>query len=139
MVNVEMVTLSQELSAVSEASGDIRENVDYNALMEKQAILKLAISRLDEELKKADVLDVSKINADSVNVGTKVELQDLETSKVLSFTILGPWDADFEKGILSYRSPIAKAMIGKKIGEEVSFNIDDELRKFKILSIAKYI
>ncbi|HON15566.1 MAG TPA: transcription elongation factor GreA [Spirochaetota bacterium] len=139
MVNVEMVTLSQELSAVSEASGDIRENVDYNALMEKQAILKLAISRLDEELKKADVLDVSKINADSVNVGTKVELQDLETSKVLSFTILGPWDADFEKGILSYRSPIAKAMMGKKAGEEVSFKIDDEMRRFRIVTIEKYV
>jgi len=139
MVNVEMVNLSKELSAVSEASGDIRENVDYNALMEKQGVLKLAISRLDDEMKRADVLDVSKISIESVNIGTRVNLEDVETGKAWSYTILGPWDADFEQGILSYRSPIAKAMMGKKTGENVSLKIDDEDRKFRIVSIEKYI
>jgi len=138
MVNVEMVSLTKELSAVSEASGDIRENVDYNALMEKQTVLKLAISRLDDEMKRADVLDLSKVNTESVNIGTRVNLEDADSGKASSYTILGPWDADFEQGILSYRSPIAKAMMGKKNGENVSLKIDDEERKFKIVSIEKY-
>jgi transcription elongation factor GreA len=139
MVNVEMVSLSRELSAVSEASGDIRENVDYNALMEKQGVLKLAISRLDDDMKRADVLDVSKIGTESVSIGTRVNLEDVETGKAWNYTVLGPWDADFEKGILSYRSPIAKAMMGKKTGENVSLKIDDEDRNFRIVSIEKYI
>ncbi len=139
MVNVEMVSLSKELSAVSEASGDIRENVDYNTLMEKQSILKLAISRLDDDMKKADVLDPSKINTESVDIGTRVTLADADGKENGRYTILGPWDADFEKGILSYRSPIAKALLGKKAGEEVSFKIDDEAKSFKIMSIEKYI
>ncbi|HPJ34771.1 MAG TPA: transcription elongation factor GreA [Spirochaetota bacterium] len=138
MVNVEMVSLTKELSAVSEASGDIRENVDYNALMEKQTVLKLAISRLDDEMKRADVLDLSKVSTESVNIGTRVNLEDADSGKASSYTILGPWDADFEQGILSYRSPIAKAMMGKKNGENVSLKIDDEERKFKIVSIEKY-
>jgi len=85
------------------------------------------------------VLDVSKISIESVNIGTRVNLEDVETGKAWSYTILGPWDADFEKGILSYRSPIAKAMMGKKTGENVSLKIDDEDRKFRIVRIEKYI
>lgn len=139
LVNVEMVSLSKELSAVSEASGDIRENVDYNTLMEKQSILKLTISRLDDEMKKADILDPAKINTESVNIGTKVMLSDTDGTVSVSYSILGPWDADFEKGILSYRSPIAKAMLGKKAGDQVSFRIDDQEKSFKIESIEKYV
>lgn len=139
MVNVEMVSLSKELSAVSEASGDIRENVDYNTLMEKQNVLKLTISRLDDEMKKADVLDPAKINTESVNIGARVILADSDGKESGTYTILGPWDADFEKGVLSYRSPIAKAMLGKKSGDDVSFKIDDEEKNFKIRSIEKYV
>ncbi len=139
MVNVEMVSLSKELAAVSEASGDIRENVDYNTLMDKQSVLKLAISRIDDDMKKADILDPAKISTECVNIGTRVKLADTNGVESGNYAILGPWDADFEKGILSYRSPIAKAMLGKKTGEDVSFRIDDQEKSFKIVSIEKYI
>jgi len=139
MVKVEMVHLSKDLAAVSEASGDIRENVEYNALMEKQTILKLAISKLDDELKRADVLAVEKINTDSVSIGTGVVLEDVAKGEKVQYTILGPWDADFEKMILSYRSPIAKAMLGKKSGESVKLRIDDEEKEFKIAGITRYM
>ncbi|MCL2155438.1 MAG: GreA/GreB family elongation factor [Leptospirales bacterium] len=136
MRNVEMASLSNELSNVANASSDIRENVDYNTLMEKQTVLQLAISRIDEEMKKADILDPEKINTDCVNIGTKVLLSGDERSS--AYTILGPWDADFEKGVLSYRSPIAKAILGKKLGDDVTFRIDDKVQSFKIMSIERY-
>ena len=139
MVKVEMVNLSRDLAAVSEASGDIRENVEYNALMEKQSILKLAISRLDEELKMADVLAVDKISTDSVGIGTKIMLENAEKGDNIQYTILGPWDADFEQQILSYRSPIAKAMLGKKKGDTVKLSIDDEEKDFVIKEILRYL
>jgi len=138
MVKVDMVNLSKELSNVSEVSGDIRENVEYNALMEKQAILKLAISRLEDEMKRADVLDPGNISIDKVNIGTRVELKNSGSGELSYYTILGPWDADFEQQVLSYRSPIAKAMLGKNVGEEVSLNIDDGEFKFTIEKIDKY-
>ncbi len=139
MVNEDMVSLSRELADVSEASGDIRENVEYNALMEKQTILKLAISRLDDEMKRAEVLDVDRINTDSVKIGTKAVFENTETGVTSHYIILGPWDADFENQILSYRSPIAKAMLGKKIGDEVLIRTDDQDEKFKIVNIEKYV
>ena len=138
MVNVEMATLTRELSDVSEASGDIRENVDYNALLEKQTVLKLAISRLDDEMKRADVLDFDKINSEVAGIGTRVVLESSGSGAETTYTILGPWDADFEKGILSYRSPIAKAIMGKKRGDDVVINIDDEEKTFKLVNIERY-
>ena len=139
MVKVEMINLSKELAEVSEASGDIRENVEYNALMEKQTILKLAISRLDEELKSADILAVDKISTESVDIGTKVTIEDAKKGELIEYTILGPWDADFEQKILSYRSPIAKAMLGKKIGDPIKLSIDDEKKEFTIKNISRYM
>jgi transcription elongation factor GreA len=121
MVNFEMARLSKDLSAASDVSTDMRENVDYNALMEKQAILKQAISRLDADLKKAKILDLSQISIDAVAVGTKVLLSSPSGEK-RSYSILGPWDADFENSILSYRSPIAKALMKKKVGEKVKMH-----------------
>ncbi|MCL1834064.1 MAG: GreA/GreB family elongation factor [Leptospirales bacterium] len=137
MGHVVKTELSNELSGVADASSDIRENVDYNTLLEKQSVLQLAISRLEEEMKRADILDPEKINTDCVNIGTKVLLSGQDSSS--SYTILGPWDADFEKGILSYRSPIAKAILGKRVGDDVSFRIDDKEQSFKIMSIERYI
>ena len=96
MVNVEMSTLSRELADVADASGDIRENVDYNALLEKQTVLKLAISRLEDEMKRADVIDIEKINADVAGVGTKVVLENTAGGAVLTYSIW-PLGRGFEK------------------------------------------
>lgn len=117
MVNSEMARLSRDLSAASDVSTDMRENVDYTALMEKQVILKQAITRLDADLKKAKIIDFAQVATDQVSVGTKVKLSSAGGDRV--YSILGPWDADFENGILSYRSPIARALLRKKAGEDV--------------------
>jgi len=137
MTSVEMTQLSKELAKVSEVTGDPRENVEYNTLLEKQAILKMAISKLDEEIKKATILDPNKINTDSVSVGTKVSFVNNSTNELRVYTILGPWDADFEKKILSYRSPIAGAILNKKPGEEFILNVDDAEETFTIKSVEK--
>jgi transcription elongation factor GreA len=88
-------------------------------------------------MKKADILDLEKINTDCVNIGTRVLLSGNEGDN--SYTILGPWDAAFEKGILSYRSPIAKAILGKRVGDDVGLRIDDKEQNFKIVSIERYV
>ena len=138
LVNVEMVSISKELAKVSETTGDMRENVEYNALMEKQTTLELTISKLDDKIKKARVIQFNDIVTDSVNVGTRVFLEGLDSGERNEFTILGPWDADFEKKVLSYRSPIAKALLGKKPGGIVSLKLRDEESKHSIKKIEKY-
>jgi transcription elongation factor GreA len=134
LVNVEMARLQKDLSATSDVSSDVRENVEYNSLMEKQGVLKQAIARLDAELKRAKILDFSLIDDSIVSVGTKVDVESSSGDK-LSYRILGPWDADYENGILSYRSPLARSLMKKKAGDEVK--VQDGGVTYKIKSIEK--
>jgi transcription elongation factor GreA len=136
MVNVEMTRLQKDLSENADATADMRENVDYNSLMEKQGILKQAIARLDAELKKARIIDFSQVDISSVNVGTLVTVES-SSGERLSYRILGPWDADYENGILSYRSPLARALLKKKTGDEV--RIPDSGVTYKVVSIEKIV
>jgi transcription elongation factor GreA len=137
MVNVEMVNLSKELAKSSDVSGDVRENVEYNALMEKQTILKMTINRLDNEIKKAEIVNPDNISTEKVNIGTKVQYMDAESNNKNEYVILGPWDADYGKRILSYRSPIAKAFLGKSVNETVTLKIGEEAKNLQIVSIEK--
>lgn len=136
LVNVELAAISKELAKVSDATGDVRENVEYNALLEKQSILKRDINKLESEIKKAQILDLNAVSTDKVNIGTVVTISG-EGEKE-TFTILGPWDADFEKRILSYRSPIAQALLGKKIGDVVEIRKNEQIKQYTIESIGKY-
>lgn len=138
MINVEMVNLTKELSKVSDVSGDVRENVEYNALMEKQTILKMAINKLEDEIKRAEILELEGVSTDSINIGTNVIFEDIDNGEKGNYIILGPWDADFGKRILSYRSPIAQALLGKRVNDEIDVRIGDDKRRFKVLSIEKY-
>ena len=138
MINVEMINLTKELSNASDVSGDVRENVEYNALMEKQTILKMSINKLQDEIKKAKILLPDNISNDKVNIGCNVTIEDIDLNDTEFYTILGPWDADFEKRVLSYRSPIAKALLGKKIDQEISLKLGEQEKKYRISSIEKY-
>lgn len=138
LVSVELVNISKELTKVADVSADIRENVEYNALMEKQATLELSISKLDNEMKKAKVLNRNEITTESVTIGTKVILLESGSGEERYYTILGPWDADYEKRVLSYRSPIAKSLLGLKQGEQVKLDIEDGSKDYTIKEIQIY-
>ena len=139
MVNVEIVNLSKDLAKASDVSGDVRENVEYNVLMEKQTILKMAINRLDNEIKKAEILNLETVSTEKVNIGTKLNYIDLDTNENNTYVILSPWDADYEKRILSYRSPIAKAFLGKTVEDTVTLKTGEVFKNLKIISIEKLV
>lgn len=137
MTTTELNRLSKELAAVADANADPKENVEYAALLEKQAILKLAISKLDEEIKTAVILDPASVSTEAASIGTKVGCEHIDSGEVRLYTILGPWDTDSKQGILSYRSLIAKAILGKKLNEEFSLKTDDDDMRFRITSIER--
>ncbi|MDA3901361.1 MAG: GreA/GreB family elongation factor [Spirochaetes bacterium] len=138
MRNVEMVQLQKGLASTVDVSGDSRENVDYNALLEQQSILKKSISKLDSELKIAEIIDLDDVDKDKVDIGSVVTLRNSSDDQTVVITILGPWDVDFEKGILSYRSDVASTLRGKTIGEEVTLHLGGRECTYIIESLSVY-
>lgn len=115
LINVELSDNSREIG-IAQEKGDLRENAEYKAAMEKQSQLQAEIKTVDDELKRALVIEPSSVRTDMVSIGTKVSVKDEKGSK-LTYTVLGPWEADSERNIISYRSPLGFSLIGKKIGD----------------------
>ena len=118
LINVEMPENSRDIGAAQE-KGDLRENAEYKAAMERQNTLRAEITRLDEEMKKARVIDPATVREDIVTIGARVHLQTSE-GESREFSIFGPWEADPDKNVISYLSPLGKALVGKKVGDEIT-------------------
>ncbi len=99
--------------------GDLSENYEYKAAKEKQARLMVQIDRLRADLARAQPIQPEKIDPTRVEIGCRVWLQD-SSGNTQEYTILGPWDVEPEKGLISFQSPLAQELIGKKVGDSVA-------------------
>ena len=106
---------SRAIGAAQE-KGDLRENAEYKAAMEKQAQLQAEIQKVDAEVKRARAIDTSSVRNDVVSIGAKVSL-NTSAGEPVDYSILGPWDADTENNIISYVAPLAMSLMGKKTGD----------------------
>lgn len=133
LINVE---IPQNSLAIGEAmeKGDLRENSEYKAALEKQDQLKANLAKLESDLAQARVLDRSKVDTSFVDVGTKVTLEE-KNDGIVSFQILDQWAVNFDKGIISYHSPLGHALLDKKVGDVVVFEFNGEVKNFTVLSI----
>lgn len=125
-------------AAIAEArdKGDLSENAEYDAAREAQGLLELKISKLQEKLINAKVIDESKINTDVIQMLNKVKLKNLNKGTVVEYTLVGESEADFKAGKLAATTPIGKALMGRKKGEVVEVNVPAGLLKFEILDIS---
>ncbi|EQA38584.1 transcription elongation factor GreA/GreB C-terminal domain protein [Leptospira inadai serovar Lyme str. 10] len=137
LVNVEMLENSRDIGEAQER-GDLRENAEYKAAMERQVQLQAQIKKLESELKTAVVLDLSNVKTDRINIGTTVKLKNESTGENQTYSILGAWDADTEKNIISYQSPLAKSLLGKRVGDTAALNLGGAETKFKVLDINRF-
>ncbi|MBI3191374.1 MAG: GreA/GreB family elongation factor [Pedosphaera parvula] len=92
-------------------------------------------AELEAQLVRARGTDFANATTDAVSIGTRVTITDLITPHTEPFQILGAWDSDPEKGIISYLSPIAQALIGHKVGEEVEFELEGARKRFRLEAI----
>lgn len=125
-------------AAIAEAreKGDLSENAEYDAARDAQGLLEVKIARLKEKVANARVIDESKLSADTVQLLSKVEVENLANKMKMRFQIVGESEADFSKGLLSASTPIGKALIGHGKGEVVEAKVPNGLMKFKILDIS---
>ena len=125
-------------AAIAEAreKGDLSENAEYDAARDAQGLLEVKIARLKEKVANARVIDESKLSADTVQLLSKVTVENLNAKMKMQFQIVGESEADFSKGLLSASTPIGKALIGHSKGEVVEAKVPSGIMKFKILDIS---
>ena len=109
------------IRAIAEARehGDLSENAEYHAARERQSFIEGRIAELEDVTSRAEVVDMTRLTGQTVTFGTKVVIADEITDEESSYTIVGPYEADIEKRMISTSSPIAKALIGKGEGDSV--------------------
>ena len=125
-------------AAIAEAreKGDLSENAEYDAARDAQGLLEVKIARLKEKVANARVIDESKLSADTVQLLSKVTVENMNAKMKMQFQIVGESEADFSKGLLSTSTPIGKALIGHSKGEIVEAKVPSGIMKFKILDIS---
>ena len=125
-------------AAIAEAreKGDLSENAEYESAREAQGLLELKIAQLQNLVVNAKVVDASLVGTDKVQMLNKVKVQNLGNGRIMEFTIVGESEADFSNGRLAATTPIAKALIGHGVGEEVEAHAPSGVLKFKILEIS---
>ena len=121
--------------AIARSYGDLRENHEYKAAKEMQKILMRQKEELEAQMMRARGMDFSNPKTDTVNIGTIVRATNLENNQSESFTILGAWDSDPDQGIISYLTPIGQALLNRKVGDEVEFELHGTKRRLRIESI----
>ena len=124
--------------AVAREHGDLSENAEYHAAREKQSFIEGRISELEDVTSRAEVIDAEKLNGEKVTFGTSVGVVDEETDEESLYHIVGPYETDISKRMISTASPVARAVIGKSVGDSVEVQTPGGVRSYEILSIALF-
>ena len=134
LINKKIPENSKEIG-IARSYGDLRENFEFKAAKEMQAVLMRRKSELEIALHNARGTAFESPDTSQVSIGTIVGLRDSETGEEESYTLLGAWDGDPDRGIISYQTAIGQALLGHKIGEIVTLTDHDQTRRFAIISI----
>ena len=125
------------IKAISTARehGDLSENAEYHAAKEKQSFIEGRITELESVLSRAEVIDLSKLDGSKVTFGTIVTVYDEDADRNIKFSIVGPYEANLDKGLISVSSPLAKGLMGKENGSQVEIQTPSGLKNYEILNI----
>ena len=121
--------------AEARAHGDLSENAEYHAAKEAQGMNEARVADLEDKLSRADVIDISKLSGDTVKFGATIKIVDEDTDEELKYQIVGDFEADVKSGKIAINSPIARALIGKRVGESVEVSTPRGHKAYEILDI----
>ncbi len=118
--------------AIARSHGDLRENHEYKAAKENQKILMRTKSEMETQLVRARGTDFQNPRTDVVSIGCQVQVTDTKTGKQQTYTILGAWDSDVDKNIISYQTPFAQSLLNHQVGDKVEFETEGKKRSYRI-------
>ena len=132
---VERPGISQQIAEARD-KGDLSENAEYDAAKEAQGMLELKISKLKDAIANSRVLDQSKLNTSTVQILNKVKLKNKNNGAIMEYTIVSDSEANLKDGKMSVNTPIAKGLLGKKVGDVAEVQVPSGKMEFEILEIS---
>jgi transcription elongation factor GreA len=136
LMNVERPAISK-LIAEARDKGDLTENAEYVAAKEAQGMLEMKISKLQDMLHNTRIIDESKIDTSRIQILNKVKIKNKANNKIMEYTIVSESEANLKKGKISFNTPIAKGLIGKKVGDIVEINVPSGVISYEIIEISR--
>ena len=137
LIRVERPRVVQDIAAARD-HGDLSENAEYDAAKERQGFVEGRIAEINGKMARAQVIDVSTIDTDKVVFGATLTIYDDESESESTYRIVGEDEADIKRGLISVSSPVAKALIGHRVGDEVQVKVPSGIRIYEIMDI-KYV
>ena len=137
LIRVERPRVVQDIAEARD-HGDLSENAEYDAAKERQGFVEGRIAEINGKMARAQVIDVATIDTDKVVFGATVTVYDDESESESTYRIVGEDESDIKQGLISISSPVAKALIGHRIGDEVQFKVPSGIRIYEIIDI-KYL
>jgi transcription elongation factor GreA len=136
LVKVERPSISKQIAEARD-KGDLSENAEYHAAKEAQGMLELKIAKLQEVIQNARILDESKLDTSKILLFSTVKIKNLKNGATMSYSIVPEQEADLRKQKISVTSPIAKGLLGKKVGESVEIKVPAGVIPFEIVEISR--
>ena len=124
-----------QMIATAREHGDLKENAEYHAARDKQSFIEGRVKDIENKLARAEIIDPSKLAGDRVAFGAYVKMQNTETEEEAMYRILGADEADLAQGTISVTSPLARALLGKEVGDEVKVRMPGGERTYEILEV----
>ncbi len=132
---VEMPQVVKDI-ATARDHGDLSENAEYHAAKERQGMIHARTTYLEDVLSRAEVIDPAKLSGDTVKFGAKVALLNVDTEEEAVYQIVGPEESDIDHGRISVSSPLARGLIGRQVGDEVTIRLPAGKRTYEIQDIS---
>ncbi|MCC7259452.1 MAG: transcription elongation factor GreA [Alphaproteobacteria bacterium] len=135
--HLKTVARPEVIAAIAEARahGDLSENAEYHAAREKQSFIEGRVQDLEDMLARAEVIDVPSLTGSNVKFGATVKLVDEESEQEVTYQLVGEYEADLDQGRISINAPIARALIGKAVGDSVEVRTPQGERYYEVLSV----
>ncbi|MBQ9286964.1 MAG: transcription elongation factor GreA [Bacteroidaceae bacterium] len=135
---LETIERPKASAAIAEArdKGDLSENSEYDAAKEAQGMLEMKINQLKETINAAKIIDTTKLNTETVQILTKVEMRNVKNNMKMVYTIVSESEANLRQGKISVNTPIAQGLLGKKVGDVVDIKIPQGTISLEILNIS---